>query len=232
MIGVVATANTRRSLGTERGRILLPLVLLAIGLPFAFMPKPSWVQYFTPLVPFVILAPIFLASLLPREDARRYVPLAISVMALGSLSGLGNLGVDALRATRDDTWTTTLVRRFGAEIDTALGDRRGTVITLGPIYALEGARPIAPELVLGPQFFRGGDSLDAATIHRLAAVSPATLDELVKRSAPAAILVGVDTVDRYRDVEAPLRQYATTHGFSPVAIAGPPAATLFLAPAR
>ena len=232
MIGVVATANTRRSLGTERGRILLPLVLLAIGLPFAFLPKPSWVQYFTPLVPFVILAPIFLASLLPREDARRYVPLAISVMALGSLSGLGNLGVDALRATRDDTWTTTLVRRFGAEIDTALGDRRGTVITLGPIYALEGARPIAPELVLGPQFFRGGDSLDAATIHRLAAVSPATLDELVKRSAPAAILVGVDTVDRYRDVEAPLRQYATTHGFSPVAIAGPPAATLFLAPAR
>ena len=106
------------------------------------------------------------------------------------------------------------------------------MITLGPIYALEGARPIAPELVLGPQFFRGGDSLDAATIHRLAAVSPATLDELVKRSAPAAILVGVDTVDRYRDVEAPLRQYATTHGFSPVAIAGPPAATLFLAPAR
>ena len=34
---------------------------------------------------------------------------------------------------RDDTWTTTLVRRFAAEIDTALGDRRGSVITLGPI---------------------------------------------------------------------------------------------------
>ena len=86
--------------------------------------------------------------------------------------------------------------------------------------------------MLGPQFFRGGGSLDATTIRRLAAVSPATLDELVKRSAPAAILVGVDTADRYRDVEAPLRQYATTHGFSPVAIAGPPTATLFFAPAR
>ena len=88
MIGVVATASTRRNLGMERGRNLLPLVLLAVGLPFAFMPKPSWVQYFTPLVPFVILAPIFLADLLPREDARRYVPLAISVLVLGAFQGL------------------------------------------------------------------------------------------------------------------------------------------------
>lgn len=230
MIGIVATAPTRSSFGSARGRALLPLAILAIGVPLAFVPKPSWVQYFAPIVPFVILAPIFLAGLLPHVDARRYAPLALAVIVLGSIPGIGNLAVDFARATRDDAWTTTLVHRLGKEIDAALGDRAGAVITLGPIYALEGGRPIASELVLGPQFFRDGDALDAATIRRLGAVSPATLHELVQRTRPAAILVGVDSVDRYRDVEAPLKEYAARHGFSPVPLAGPPAATLYLAP--
>jgi hypothetical protein len=231
-IGIVATSTTRQSLAANRGRALLPIVLLAIGVPFAFLPRPSWVQYFTPLVPFVILAPIFLIDLLPRTEGRRYAPLALGVIVLGSLYGLGNLTMDFLRATRADAWTTTLVRRLGAEVDEALGDRSGAVLTLGPIYALEGGRPFAPELVLGPQFFRDGDALDPAAIRRLGAVSPNTLGELIERTRPAAILVGVDTVDRYRDVEAPLKDYAAAHGYSPVEIEGPPAATLFLAPPR
>jgi 4-amino-4-deoxy-L-arabinose transferase-like glycosyltransferase len=231
-IGIVATAVTRQRLGADRGRALLPAVLLAVGLPFAFLPRPSWVQYFAPLVPLVILAPIFLLGLLPRPEAKRNAPLAVGVIVLGSLSGLGNHAVDFLRATRGDNWTTTQVQRFGAEVDAALGDRSGVVITLGPIHVLEGGRSFAPELVLGPQFFRDGDALDSATIRRLGAVSPNTLGELVERTRATAILVGVDTVDRYRDVEAPLKEYAAAHGYTPVAIEGPPAATLFLAPAR
>ena len=232
MAGVVTATDSRASLGSWRGRALLPLAVLAVAVPFAFLPKPSWVQYFAPLVPFVILVPIFLTGLLSRDDARRYAPLALAVTALGSTPGIGNAIVDFVRSSRSDAWTTTLVHRLGQDIDAALDDRTGAVITLGPIYALEGGRPIAPELVLGAQFFRDGDRLDVASIHRLGAVSPATLDELVKRTDPAGILVGVDTVDRYRDVEAPLKEYAAKHGFTPVQLTGPPAATLYLAPDR
>lgn len=229
--GLLLTARARAPWSTNRGTGALPLVLLAACVPFAFMPRPSWVQYFAPLVPFLILAPIFLAALLPEADARRAQPLAIAVVLLGSLSGIGNLAVDAARAaSRADSWTTTEVHRLGREIDAALGDRSGAVLTLAPIYVLEGGRPIAPELAMGPQFFRTGDSLDAAAIERLRGVTPATLDALVERNRPAGILVGVDTVDRFRDVEAPLKAYAAAHGYRAVELTGPPAATLFVAP--
>jgi hypothetical protein len=229
--GLVLITPSRTPPSENRWLGLLPLALLAVCLPFAFMPRPSWVQYFAPLVPFLILAPIFLSRLLPEADARRSQPLTLAIVVLGSLSGIGNMAVDATRAlARPGSTTIAEVQALGREIDAALGARTGAVLTLGPIYVLEGGRPIAAELAMGPQFFRTGDSLDAATIERLRGVTPATLDALVKRIRPAGILVGVDTVDRFRDVEAPLKTYAAEHGYTPVALAGPPAATLLVPP--
>jgi hypothetical protein len=231
MLGAWVITPQRHRLSTERGIYLLPLLVVIVALPFALIPAPSWTQYFVPLVPFAILAPIFLGRLIPATDSRRYAPLAVAVICLGSLPGLGNLAVDAVRVWRSGESTPKAVRRFGAEIDAALGSRSGPVVTLAPIYVLEGRRTVPLEVASGIAFFRTGDLLDAETIARLHGLSPRTLPTVLERNPPAGILIGVETVDsQYMDVEAPLRQYALDRGFEPVVLAGPPAATLFLAP--
>jgi hypothetical protein len=231
MLGAWVITPQRHRLSADRGIYLVPLLVAIVALPFALIPAPSWTQYFVPLVPFVILAPIFLGRLIPEADARRYAPVAAAAICLGSLPGLGNLAVDSLRALQSGESTPLEVQRIGAEIDAALGSRSGPIVTLAPIYVLEGRRPIPPEVASGVAFFRTGDLLDAETVVRLRGLSPRTLPTVLGESPPAGILVGVETDDaEYVDVEAPLRQYALDRGFEPIALDGPPAATLFLAP--
>jgi 4-amino-4-deoxy-L-arabinose transferase-like glycosyltransferase len=226
-LGVWLTARGRAPLTFSRGVYALPLVLLVASAIFAFVPAPSWLQYFTPVVPFAVLAPIFIWRLLPAEDARRSLPIAIAAICVGSVYGLGNLGLDALAALRAENWTPTAVQRLAREVDAALGSRSGAIATLAPIYVLESDHPVPLEFASGVFVFRTGDLLDAPTLRRLRALSPATLEASFDHAPPVGILVGGEPD---LDVEAPLRDYARARGYHAIGLSGPPASTLFIAP--
>ena len=230
VLGAWLTAPGRAPLTVARGVYVLPLVLLVASAIFAFVPTPPWPQYFAPIVPFAVLAPIFIWRLLPTEDARRHLPVAIAAICVGSFYGLSNLGVDALSALRAENWTPTAVQRLARQVDAALGPRSGAIATLAPIYVLESNHPLPAEFASAVFVFRTGDMLDAPSLRRLRALSPATLERSFDHAPPVGILVGVETVDPEIDVETPLREYALAHGYHPIELAGPPAATLFIAP--
>jgi hypothetical protein len=231
MLGSWAMLKNRPRLTAGRGMVVLTLLLLLGAVVFAFIPRPSWVQYFVPVVPFLILAPIFLHNLLPESTRRQLTPLAVAVIVIGSAPGFGRLVLQVPAALTASNWTSTTVRRFGEQLDTALADAglSGPIATLAPIYVLGSSAPIYPEFSSGVFFFRTGDIEPPERSMQLKAAAPATLAKLMSRKPPAAILVGVE-VDEYVDVEAPLRQYAIDNGYRGVAVEGPPAATLFLRP--
>jgi hypothetical protein len=71
--------------------------------------------------------------------------------------------------------------------------RTGPVLTLAPLYALEGDCTIYPELSCGSIIFRIGDLLSPQQQAQAHAVGPGTLTDLTKHTPPSAVLLGVET---------------------------------------
>ena len=230
MLGVWLGVSGRAPLASSRAVYTLPLLLLPAAAVLALIPSPSWSQYFVPLVPFAVLAPVFVSRLLPEVEARRHLPLAIAAICLGSFYGLGNLGIDALRALRAENWVPTEVQRLARDIEAALAGRTGPVATLAPIYVLETSHPVPVEFASAVVVFRTGDLLEPAVLRRLRALS-----RHARRRASIALRRSVfswvvEAPYPHADVEAPLRDYAVSRGYRPVELAGSTAATLFIAP--
>jgi len=88
----------------------------------------------------------------------------------------------------------------------------GKVLTLAPIYPLEGGLDIYPEFSSGPFAWRTAPLLDAADRARYKIVSPADLDELLRHDPPVGIIVGAEPIQ----MEYPLVQYAMQHNYLPL----------------
>ena len=97
--------------------------------------------------------------------------------------------------------------RFGIEIASLAGP--GKILTLAPLYPLEGGVPIYRELAVGPFAYRLAHLLPPEKRTRLRVVAPDDLPALLQREPPAAILLGAEP----EDIESALRQHATEHGF-------------------
>jgi hypothetical protein len=66
------------------------------------------------------------------------------------------------------------------------------VLTLAPLYALEGGCAIYTELSASPFSYRIGDLMSAAERAVTGTAGPETLDALVKKSPPSSVIVGVE----------------------------------------
>jgi hypothetical protein len=223
---------SRPRLIEARGTHVLLLILLLASVPFGLIPKPTWTQYFVPLVPLLIVAPVFLQRALPVTDANHFrAALAAAVICLGCLPGTGRLVLNVPAAMNSSNWTSTELHAIGNQVGTILQreELSGPVATLGPIYVLESRYPIYPEFANGVFFFRTADLVSRDTAVQVVAASPSTLDELFTDRPPAGVLLGVES-DPYVDVEAPLREWAIRNGYRPVELTGDPAATLYLPP--
>ena len=97
-------------------------------------------------------------------------------------------------------WEPLRVHRTSQSIAQAV-PTTGPVLTLAPLYALEGGRTIYAELSCGSIVFRIGDLMSPQQRRQTHTVGPGTLTDLIKQNPPAAVLLGVETPG----YEAPLR---------------------------
>jgi len=191
-------------------RAPLVLWLTALALVFAFLPRPPYIQYFHPFGAFLALSvPFLFHALKPLGQARKVVFTA--AVLVGCFPGTILLVQNGARLFNPDKWMVNRVEQAGEGILVAMAVERaqGPVLTLSPIFALEAGLEIYPELAAGPFFYRTADRLSAAALGRLNAVSPQTVDALMRREPPAAILVGKQP----EFLERPLIDYARRNGF-------------------
>ncbi len=217
---LVAAAYSLLGLGRSGWRQIwrTEFALLLALVPFAYLgalaPTPAFQQYFiAPFVFLTLIAPYGLARL-ESPELRRAGAWLLSICALVScLYGGFPKSVSALRTLlQPETWAPLRLHAHSEALAAAIGEvgSAGQVLTLAPIYAVEGGVPIFPEFATGAFGWRVSHLMSPADRARFRLASPADLGELLRRSPPAALLTGSPD-DRH--LEGPLTQAARRIGF-------------------
>ena len=211
---IISLLNSRGTETSPRGLFYafiysLPVALL-IG---SFLPTPSWYQYFYAPLPFIVLGVIYSLSQLDRLSRPvRYAALVVFFLSVLLVNYFHFDKYPNLRSlARPGAWYPIQTRVLGHKIKTIVAE--GRVLTLSPLFPLDGGARIYPQYATGPFAWRVADFL---TGEQRATYQVMSKDELVvalERDPPAGILVGLT-----KDAESFLLEYAQQSGYNPVKI--------------
>jgi 4-amino-4-deoxy-L-arabinose transferase-like glycosyltransferase len=197
-----------------RWEVLATLALVGLGMLVSFVPTPSFPQYFSPPVAFLILLMLLLiGELQPGERAQLrpwLLGLAIAVVAIDG----PRLARDLPALADPSGWTPSKVDRNAAVVAAAAGGR--PVATLVPVYPVAGRAGVYPELAAGPFIYRVADLIPPEDRRHYRLVSPAALPAMLDRVPPGAVLLETDGA-----LEAPLAGWALANGYREVALPEP-----------
>jgi len=107
------------------------------------------------------------------------------------------------RLLRPQTWTPIRLHRISEDIAEKTKSPK-LILTLAPLYALEGRCDIYSQLSSGPFVYRIADFMSASDRLTTHAVGSKTLTQLIEDSPPSALVLGVEP----KFLEVPLFQAA------------------------
>ena len=186
---------------------LLPVVFLVI----AYIPPTMWHQYLAVPVPFAAIAfaypLVWLRRRAEKGDGKISYKAAcyLSVTAAAiSIFAYPVVLYRSLAVLVPEMWVPVKMHGLSAEV-TATMKGREPVLTLGPLYALEGGRDIYPELSCGSVIYRVADRVTPEERRITHTVGPDSLRELVQDRPPSGVIVGIEA-PRFSFLEDPLRR--------------------------
>ena len=213
MVAVPAVAlwHVRRSLRPSRAPELLFLLLL---LPFllggAYAASPIQPQYVYPLYPFLAL--LFLAALAHDSPPRWGLPALAVATAVAAAFAMPRFVEGFAVVFTPAEWYPRKVHAHG-ELLGAL-TRRGRILTLAPIYALEGRAEILPELVTGPMGWRVAPLLNPEQRRAQGLIGLDELDAHLRADPPDGVFVGLH--DNDAAAEQPFIAFAAAAEYVPL----------------
>lgn len=184
---------------------LLPAILLG-----ALAPTPSWYQYFYALVPFMALVAAYGAAHL---YSRAKWSLAVFGLMLLLSAGLGQPNYSLKGLSDPSRWVPVEAHNMGLEVSRYAGS--GKVLTLAPIYALEGRADIYDLFAVGPFLWRSSSLLEPDERRDLGVPSQEEFIVLLEKEPPGAILTGFE-----EGLEAPWIDFARKRGYELVRLPG------------
>lgn len=197
------TAGDRRRF--EGGFVWLAMPFVLMG---CLAPTPLYPQYFYPLIPFLILAALHALAGIPPETARFRRTLAIGAAIVVASYAMGVHSYSHLRDLRSPMeWVPFRLHARGEKLRAQVP--RGRVLTLAPIYPLEGGLAIYPSFSTGPFAWRLAPFVEPAKAARLGLLTPLTLARGLDGDVPSAILLNIEP-----DREIALRLYAERLGYT------------------
>ena len=185
---------------------LLPLLIgfLLLGALIPALPLP---QYFYAPMPFIVLGLAIAISRTRSIILPDYLMLfLVTVICFASTTGDYHY---LLRLGRPDQWTTVKVHQVGREIAAATGG--GTILSLAPIFPLEGGLNIYPEMTAEPFACRGALLMPPAERPEHKMLGPDDLSELAANASPQGILVGSESL-----LEKTMTRFANASGYRAV----------------
>jgi hypothetical protein len=182
-------------------RTYLPLLLLFL-LPGALAPTPAFAQYFYVLVPFVVLWIVYALAATARDQQHTghlVLPGVIAIIAI--IAGVPMYMPERHWTLKDSA--PLEIHRAGTEIRQLAGN--GKVLTLTPIYPLEGGCDIYEAYATGPFAARIAPMLNNEQLQQIRLYNPGQLLLHLRQHAPAAVLAGSEG-----ETDQPLCVYAAT----------------------
>jgi hypothetical protein len=205
-------------------RYAFAILLLAFSLIGAFAATPSQPQYFYVLFPLVVVSSVYAFNAWPaRLQPRGLLMLTTAILVTVLLAIPTYAQGLAIVFTPGEWYPHKLHARSQVAAQLV---QHGKVLSLSPIYPLEGSAQMYPEFASGPFGWRVASLLDDAQREAVHLVSPEDLDDFLATDPPRGILVGLDNDDRY--AESSFVAYARQHAYVPVDL--PDEGTLWLSP--
>ncbi len=195
----------------SRGRTFQPVFLLMLA-PLvawgALLPTPAWYQYYAAPLPFAILAVVYgLALLVHRHPPGKawLLALFLQLVVIANLYQLGDYRrISFLLHT--EAWRPLIMHDLGLRV--AELSEGAAVLTLAPIYPLEGGAGIYPAFATGPFAWRTAPMVASDRRATLGLVSEQELERFLLDNPPGAILVGFED-----ELELPFNDYALQHDY-------------------
>lgn len=190
-------------------KVLLLSAMAMCGFVVAFVPSPSFVQYFVPPLPFLILLILVLAGKLPLNPRQSMGILCAITTALALVNAVPRLAPSIAGLASPSSWSTVGLGRAVAQAGNEAGLRSGAkVATLSPVLALEGGYTIYPEFTAGQFVYRTAPFMNAEDRQFYRTTSPEELDSFLDADPPEAVLVHSG-----EPMEADLARYARARGY-------------------
>lgn len=199
-------------LQTRRDGSMAAALVITV-LPFAllgcFAPSRFQYQHYYLFAPLLVLGVTFGAGQLQRQTLVAILAAVSALTLLAQTVREGGRGSFAWvgRAMVPRKWFPAKARSVGDAIRARSPE--GKVLTLAPLWVLEGGLQIYPEFATGPFAWRSAPFAPIEARQRLKLVGSADLEALLERNPPAAILTGVED----EQLERPLVAYAESRGY-------------------
>jgi len=185
---------------------LLPLAFFII----AIIPPTMWHQYLAVPVPFLIISfayPLFRLRSLASEVSRNiHFKVASTLVVVCLIIAVLSNPVVLYRTPMlliPESWVPIQLHNISEEIAQKTREPK-LILTLGPLFALEGGCNIYPELSAGAIVYRIADRISSWNRDITHTVGPETLKKLIEKSPPSAVILGVEM----KLLEPPLFQTA------------------------
>jgi hypothetical protein len=206
---VLSVIALRRRLGSEFQAQLLTLILLAASqLAAGLVPSPPFVQYYFAATPFMLLGVILCLANIPDLAAdRRRDWIWITCLAISLPFGIVEYR-DLPRLFWIPSWWPVQAHEVGEQIARLTGPAE--VLTLDPIYVLEGGLDIYPATATGCFGMRVGDYLTPAQRSEFKMWGTDEVKNLFETDPPKAVMISPGSDG---DIEALFTRLAQSHGY-------------------
>jgi hypothetical protein len=200
----------------ERQKMVATALLPPVFLLIAYIPPTMWLQYMAAPVPFIVIALAYPLLALDRRTEKRAnesksarSPVRIGPLAAFAAAGISILAYPSVLSRAvfvlvPEKWEPVRVHRVSRELTQGVAEPK-RVLTLGPLYALEGGGDIYPEFSCGDIAYRIADRMTPEERAITRTIGPATLSEMVLDRPFDAVITGVEPKE-FTFLEEPLRQ--------------------------
>ncbi|MHC4691359.1 MAG: glycosyltransferase family protein [Planctomycetota bacterium] len=189
----------RRKLVKIDGRILLFTALLVLAFfIIALIPPTMWIQYLAMPVPFLIISfahpLLYLRQLADKVKDNKQFKIAGVVIAICVVVVVLSYPIFLYRTVIvlvPEGWTPIQVHEISQDIAEKTQEPK-KILTLAPLFALEGGCDIYTELSCGSIVYRIGDRLSAWNRETTHTVGPKSLAKLLEKELPSAVIVNIE----------------------------------------
>lgn len=194
----------------NRGPEYLAVAVGASVALFGFAPTPAFPQYFAPLTIALLFAVLISAPRAITVSPKVMNVAFAGIAALAFFVGAPRLAQHATKITAPERWMVSRVHDAGTRIAAAMkiAGVEGKVLTLLPIYPLEGGLDVYPEFATGQFVYRTADLTNAGLLEKYRTTTPSRIAKFLSEDPPAAMLLGFEP-----DLEAPMAAFAEARGY-------------------
>jgi len=186
--------NRRKLTITNLANPLLAALLAVTFFIIVYIPLTMWLQYLAMPVAFLVISFSFGLLYLKKLTSDKPFNIACVVIAVCVFIVVISYPVVLNRIPKlfhPQSWQPIRLHRISEDIARKTKEPK-LILTLAPLYALEGGCGFYPQFSAGPFVYRIADALSEADHRVTNTVGPARLAQLLRDRPPSAVILGVE----------------------------------------